>query len=581
MPISLSDLPFLRGAPAEALADAESEVAWFTLPSGWRLIARGGAPDNVYFLLSGALAAFEPAESGARIVGYVRPGEPVGETALLAGEPHPHDVYALRDAELLGITRRGFNRLARQHPALMQQIARIATLRARRHRRGAMVEPKTFALIATSPAIDVEWRAKALQQALQAMGRSALIVGEEAADRLSVWFDEVEHAHDAVLLVGRIEDSAWFRMCMRQADRVIVFARSDARPSTPLFPDDPSPTRQFQLVDLVMCQIAGSPRACTVEEWRAAAGASRVFHWRGERDAARLARVMAGRATGLVLSGGGARAYAHIGVVRALREFGVEMDMLGGASMGAIVGACVAMGWDDAEIEQRIRAAFVESNPLGDYVLPVVALTRGKRVDERLLEHFGDVRIEDLPLPFFCVSTDLAQARLKVHRSGLLREALRATIALPGILPPVVDGESLLVDGAVLRNFPVDVMRDLYRGPIIGVDVARRTHIDPKDFLDPPPFVKWVRTKGFQAAPPIATLLIRAATLTVDPWEGRASTDILITPDMPGVDLRDWKLFDEAVADGYACAVAALREAPQLRAPQRGAAAQAQAETVA
>jgi len=573
MPISLADLPFLRGAPAQALADAEAEVAWFTLPSGWRLIERGGAPDSVYFLLSGALAAFEPAEEGARIVGYVRPGEPVGETALLAGEPHPHDVYALRDAELLAITRRGFNRLARQHPALMQQIARIATLRSRRQRRGAMVEPKTFALIATSPAIDVEWRARALQQALQAMGRKALIVGEEAAERLSVWFDEAEQAHDAVLLVGRIEESAWFRMCLRQADRVMVFARSDARPSTPMFPDDPSPTRQFQLIDLVMCQIAGSPRACTVEEWRAAAGAARVFHWRREPDAARLARVMAGRATGLVLSGGGARAYAHIGVVRALREFGVDLDMVGGTSMGAIVGACVAMGWEDAEIEQRIRSAFVDSNPLGDYVLPVVALTRGKRVDERLAEHFGDVRIEELPLPFFCVSTDLAQARLKVHRSGLLREALRATIALPGILPPVVDGDSLLVDGAVLRNFPVDVMRELYRGPIIGVDVARRSHIDPKDFLNPPPFVKWVRSKGFQAAPPIATLLIRAATLTVDPWEGRASTDILITPDMPRVDLRDWKLFDEAVVDGYMCAVAALHEAPQLRAPRQGAAA--------
>jgi NTE family protein len=214
------------------------------------------------------------------------------------------------------------------------------------------------------------------------------------------------------------------------------------------------------------------------------------------------------------------------------------------------------MGWSDAEIEHRIRRAFVDSNPLGDYVLPVVALTRGKRVDERLAEHFGDTRIEDLPLPFFCVSTDLAKAKLRVHRTGLLREALRASIALPGILPPVVDGESLLVDGAVLRNFPVDVMRDLYRGPIIGVDVARRSHIDPADFLDPPPFVKWVRSKGLQSAPPIATLLIRAATLTVDPWEGRAATDILITPDMPGVDLRDWKRFARGPAAARAAAPA-------------------------
>jgi NTE family protein len=118
---------------------------------------------------------------------------------------------------------------------------------------------------------------------------------------------------------------------------------------------------------------------------------------------------------------------------------------------------------------------------------------------------------------------------------------LRASIALPGILPPVVDGDhSLLVDGAVLKNFPVETLRDLHRGPIIGVDVARRDGIDIEDFRDPPGFFGWIAAHGWQAAPPIASLLMRAATLAIDPWDGRSGADLLIAPEMPDIDMRDW-----------------------------------------
>ena len=140
--------------------------------------------------------------------------------------------------------------------------------------------------------------------------------------------------------------------------------------------------------------------------------------------------MMAGQGVGLVLSGGGARAYAHIGVVRALREAGVPLDVVGGTSMGAIIAACVAMGWDDEELENRIRRAFVETNPLGDYVLPIISLSAGKRVADRLQEHFGETLIEDLHTPFYCVCTDLISGMPYVYRAGKVREALRSTISL-------------------------------------------------------------------------------------------------------------------------------------------------------
>ncbi len=212
-----------------------------------------------------------------------------------------------------------------------------------------------------------------------------------------------------------------------------------------------------------------------------------------EDDCRRLARIIAGKSVGLVLSGGGARAYAHIGAVHALREANCPIDFIGGASMGAIIAAAVACGWDDAEIDRRIRKAFVETNPLSDYMLPVVSLVKGHKVDARLKEHFDDLLIEDLAIPFFAVSTNLTQGTYRVHavrvccvmRCGRL-------VALPGILPPIVADNQVLVDGAVLNNFPVDVMRDAHRGRIIGVDVAQRAGRAVAGRIPPPAQLFWL-----------------------------------------------------------------------------------------
>jgi NTE family protein len=243
----------------------------------------------------------------------------------------------------------------------------------------------------------------------------------------------------------RMGDTPWFKMTQRHCgSHLAVRARRCAAIQVPLLPDDPSPARQFRLVDLVLLHHGGERQVTSTAEWMDAAEATRVFHWNqmDENDARRLSRTMSGKSVGLVLSGGGARAYAHIGVMRALREANCPVDFIGGASMGAIVGAAIACGWDDEEIHRRIYQAFVETNPLSDYRLPVVGLVKGHKVDARLKEHFGDRLIEDLPIPFFAVSTNLTQGTFKVHTQGLLREALRATISLPGILPPVVSQQA-------------------------------------------------------------------------------------------------------------------------------------------
>lgn len=559
MPINLSFLPFLNKVEKDALKAVEHEVEWFCLPAGQVLFREGDDAEAFYLVRTGALAAFREGALGrSDLIGYIRAGEPVGEMSLLDETPHSASVYALRDSELVRLPKASFERLTRQHASLMRELARMMLVRLRGYDRALNSEPKVFALVSTSPTIDLGYRAGELKTALSRLGKSCFIGDESCADWSGQKLDAIEAEHDVILLTAKMSDPAWARRAMGRADRMWVFARADARPSRPLLPDDPSPAARLKLLDIVLLDLGGSRPAAKAEDWVQAAEASRLFHWRqdhGAEDRDRLARTLAGQSVGLIVSGGGARAYAHIGAIRALREAGMPIDFVGGASMGAIIAAGIALEWSDAEMDQRIRKAFVDSNPLDDWNLPVVSLAKGHKVDARLREHFGDVEICDLKRPFFCLSSNLGNGRPHVHRAGKLREALRASIAIPGLLPPVVRGNDILVDGAVFTNFPAQQMRAFHRGPVVGIDVTRAQGLDPADFLDPPSFFGWARRYGLKSLPPIASLLMRAATVSVADNRdiGRSAADLLILPDTR-VDIRDWDHYDEVVQSGYEAA---------------------------
>jgi NTE family protein len=242
-----------------------------------------------------------------------------------------------------------------------------------------------------------------------------------------------------------------------------------------------------------------------------------------------------------------------MGVVKALKESGTPIDFVGGASMGAIVCAGIAMGWSYDEEDMRIRKAFVDTSPVDDIAFPLIAMTHGRKVDARLLEHFGEVQIADLWRPFFCVSSNITSGGYVVDREGLLRDALRASISLPGVLPPVVRDGAVLVDGAVMRNFPVDIMRAWHNGPVVGSDVSRSRGVDPKSVTNLPPWWKWLLSGGWRQGPPIVSVIMRSATLTTkaEIQLARAATDLLIIPNPQKVEIRDWKAYDAAVEAGY------------------------------
>lgn len=558
----LDAFPLLQALDQETRRSMAGNGAWFSLAGGSELFRQDARSRTLFLVLTGRLIVVRRVGDADEVVGYVRAGEPVGEMSLLSGEPHSASVYALRDTEILALGRDEVLDLIERDPDLALALSRSILERSRRpHASYLRSAPKVFAFIGTSPAVDVEARGREIARRVEGLGKKARALNEADAEECLAAFEGIEAASDVVILSARVGDTSWYKFALRHADRFFVFARRDARPPTP-FPltvDEDSPARRFRLVDLVA--VEEGARSSSVREWSDAVRANRIFHWSGEASLGRLARVLAGKSVALVLSGGGARAYAHIGAVRALREAQVPIDFIAGTSMGAVVGACAAMGWGDAEIEARIRDAFVASNPLGDHVLPVVALTGGRLVDERLEKHFGETLVEDMPTPFYCVSSELVEGRAVVHREGVLRRALRASVSLPGILPPVVVGEKLYVDGAVMDNFPTAVVGGIHRGVTIGIDVARQATLAAADYADPPGFIEWVRRHGVRSPPPIIGLLMRAATARAHESGPKSRPpDLLIAPEVAGVGLRDWRKFDVAVADGYQATKKAIRE---------------------
>jgi len=552
----LAAFPLLTGLGEHAVRALLADSTWFGLPGGTRLKRDGDNDTALFLVVSGCLGVtIEGEPGGRRLVAHVPPGETVGEMSLLTGEEHSAELVALRDTELLRISRQGFEAFVARHPRAMLDMMRVMARRLHEtmHQPRDDTRPRCFAVVPLQEGLGREPIAAQLAAALAEMGSKVAVLDVAAADRTAEQFNAVEAAHDIVLYRGDAPDTAWTRLCVRQADRVLLLAQANR-------PLPPPPLRGEKE------QVCGLPELVLLHPDAGDAALPGHFavggglfeahhHVRQGRadDVRRLARFVAGRAVGLVLGGGGARGFAHIGVVKALLEAHVPFDCLGGVSMGAIIAAGLAAEWSIEELAERVRRTFVDANPLSDFTLPLIALVRGRKATGLMREVFGDRRIEELPKPYFCISSDLTTGHVHEHCTGLLWRALRASTALPGILPPVTHRGHLLVDGGVMNNLPVDLMRRRRIGPLIASDVTGEVDMSVHDnrYGERPVWrLLWQRMRG---TPSIVDILMRSGTMGSEAQRAvvRRHADFLFEPPLKGLEPLDWKAFDRAVAEGY------------------------------
>src|SRR4051794_39157816 len=550
------------------------------------LFRQGDPGDSLYVVLTGRLEILieSPEPKVIRVLGR---GDSVGELALLTESPRSASVRARRDSELLHITREHFARMLEQRPEFATALTRVLGKQLRDVRHAGLEPdpvPSTITVVGLCENLPVRdigsYLALLLSQYQPVLGvddKRAADAGEgaESGDPNAAYaqlLDRAERNHKQVVLMAPAPDvtDPWSAFSVRAADRLIGVCRGREKP-----PQGIGEIRRLHGCDLVMTSD-GHEADARLDAWVEALqprSVRLVPESGGDAPGIEsLARRLAGRSTGLVLSGGGARAFAHVGVLTALLEAGVKVDRVAGCSGGAWVGAQFAQGRSPEEIRVNCHEEFVKRNPLNDYTLPLVALTRSIKGNAMMDRVFGDVRFEELEREFFCVSCDMISSELVVHRRGKLWPAVAASMTLPGYLPPKsIDGR-LLLDGGVLNNLPVDVMATSGEGPIIASDVSARYQppaLRPQRGRRPRTAAWAARLRGWVTGtdvllPGFGETVVRSILLgSVDTAEAaQRYADVVIEPSVAGVGLLEWDRVDDMIAAGRRAGEEALAAAP-------------------
>lgn len=579
------------GAMDAALLDELEEMAeWRHLRRGAPLWEQGAAGDALYLVISGRLRTVRMEKDGTtRILGEAGRGEIAGELAFFDCEPRGERVEAVRDAVLVGFTRDEFDRLVARRPRIIRQVTRLVIDRVSGEKPQGAGRVINVAVVPISPGAPLDAFCARLSEALGTHGRALHLtsrgVDERMAEqgiaqawdvrseteRLLAWLEARETDHRFVVYQADDSPTAWTRRCMRQADRVLLLARAGDDPQ-------PGPAEQalLSLEDratdayetLVLVHPDGTCLPGGTSRWLAPRRVREHHHvrWDGAADFARLARGLAGRSVGIVLGGGGARGFAHIGVLRALVEAGVPIDFIGGTSMGAGVAAQFAYGVPVDKLLELNQRIYLEWQPQKQLTIPMVSL-----VDNRLAgvcgeRVYGETDIEDLWTPFFCVTSNLSTAEMVVHRTGLLRKYVLASASIPVFAPPVLEGSHLLVDGALLNNLPADVMRQQGCGVVIAVEVSVD---DDASFTAERVPTSWEVIRGrFRRGPAlvkfpgILEVAMRAALLhsTWREQSAMAQADFLLRPPIDGFGLMEFVRMGDIAEVGYAYATQALAD---------------------
>ncbi|MDX6285083.1 MAG: hypothetical protein QOG53_568 [Frankiales bacterium] len=535
---SLDTVPLLGDLPPATRQRLTARAKSVTVEAGKLLFAQGEIADALYVVVSGRL---EIVADGDAIL-ELGPGAVIGELGLLTGTPRAASVRARRDSEVLRITRRAFDLAMAADPKAPLQLARALARQVQASRPFGW-DPPALPTVVAVVGLGRLAPTTAIADLLATELRRHVTVGTPG--RVAVdGLERAERAHDRVVIVAEFDDDAqWRSFCLGQADRVVLVA-DDAVPPAQVPVELPRgselvvPTPEFNADEIDGWHRVLAPHRCH------AIGASPA-EW--PQAIAVLGRRLAGRSVGLALAGGGARAFAHIGVIEELLAADVEIDRVSGCSVGAYVGALFARGLDADAIDARCYEDFVRFKPYGDYTIPTVALSRGQRGRAMMQRAFGDLLIEQLPRQFLCVSTDLMTRELVVHDSGLVREGVGASISLPALFPPYRLNGRLLIDGGVLDNLPVEPLAGSDEGPVIAVNIGAAT--SPRM-----PGVEGPRTPALGES--LMRVLLMSSAAALDRARERAA--VMVTPDTRGVGLLEFHQIDRLREAGRAAGRAAL-----------------------
>ena len=575
----------------DAMELLRSHLEWVEVAAGETLMSQGDPGDSMYLSVSGRLRAYVKDDDGVdHMVREMARGQIIGEMSLYTDDPRSATVIAIRDSVLVRLAKSEFSSLLSSSSQVSMALTRQIIKRLQSAQtRSLMAPPVTIGLLPITQGVNTKDFSHRLAAQLGRIGQVRIVdaasidrdleqPGLSQSDpddaelnrRIALHLDIIEISHEFVLLVGDGHPSPWTQRCTRRCDEMLLLADADQPPvlhETEVQYLMKRSARSEAAEILVLLHPADLRCPTGTREWLARRPVTDHIHLRPdlERDMARLARIQSRTAVGLVLAGGGARGIAHLGLYRALREHDVEIDFVGGTSIGSVMGVFVASDRPMDEVMTIARRSF-SSNPTGDFnLIPLLSLIAGRRLRQimqtavqELFGHKAD--IEDLWKNYYCVASNFTQACEHISVNGDLVKAMLASIAIPGALPPVLLKGDLLCDGGTFNNFPVDVMR-AWRGvgKVIGIDLSNRK-VRPLALEEVPS--NWAllrdrlrpRKQRRYKIPSLIAYLMNVTVLysTSRQRESQKLTDLYFNPLLERVGMLEWEKFDHIAQQGYA-----------------------------
>lgn len=567
MASEFSRVEAFSGLDEQGLAALQQASTGRVVPGGEYLVRYGEEADALYLVSTGRFFVQLP---NGRVVAEIGAGEPVGELAFFSGGTRTADVRATRDSFVFTLTREAYDRVVAQHPGIAESILAVLSKRLAKAtgQLGAM-EAKPGKVIALIPAAATRMPAGFAERLCKALTRDEaprmVTIDEKPAslmadsDGFGRWLAEIERSAGRIVLVAAGDDE-WDRAITRNADDLVIVA--------PLFEEqcERSPLEEFAIPQFLRAnrtlllwrerreqEITGSGK------WLDSRNV-KLHHHLGldsDEDFARVGRFLTGDANGVVLAGGGALGCAHIGVIQGLIENGIPVDFYGGTSAGAAMGGAIAQGLTPDETITQCEEMFITAKAMKKMTIPVHSILDPRVFDRELEMRYGNKDIADLPYNFFGVSTNLTTNSIYLHRRGPLWHAVRASGSLPTILPPFITEEGdILVDGGVLDNVPVAIMREAKAGPNVVVSLRSdagdewRTQTKYKSLRTPGQILRDIlfRRKPKEEFPGIVDIMSRSMVVTSASIvkQSLSQADVLLVPPIPeGMKILDWHLGKE------------------------------------
>lgn len=459
---------------------------------GKTLVREGDSADCFYIVIRGRFNVF----IGDKLIAQIVSGEPIGEIAFFAETKRSATVIAARDSEVITLSQRAYEKLFRELPELNRNIiSALAERVAKTTKSSKSIRPKTGGVISVVagggnaiPSLFIDQLKSAVSELDDWFFVELQTIPPEIKEnvyQLSSWLSDLERRYTGIIIAVQDDESNTELAQHLASNSDVLFIACDAKAESELnefekeiFAETESHAKQLVIYrDNDDQPITDTAKLLTNRDVQ-------LHHHvvvDNPEDYQRVVRFMTGQALGIVMCGGGVLGTAHVGLIKSLEEHGYKMDMAGGTSVGAAMsGAYAALASPDHIIEQ-CDDIFIRSKAMKKITLPLYSVIDHQPFDAQMKKHYGPYKIEDLPLNFFAVTTNLSNNDIKIVRRGELWEAVRSSAAIPAVLPPFIDDDGdVLIDGALMDNTPVDIMRDLKAGPNIIFSIKNNEEWKPK-----------------------------------------------------------------------------------------------------